>query len=132
LHKYQFTSLINRLPKHMKVGDTVVDVEALEDEMEVSSAEALVEADWPTPLILAGPVYIELFDDVVWVSTDGETVHKKPIKEFDSSVWRALEMGTAVSYDLKALYHTLDVHGITVRFVSVHDLRQGAFLIDPL
>ena len=129
LHKYKFNSLIARLPKHMKVGDKIIDVEELE---EASTVEPLTLTDWPSPLLIDGPVLVELFNDVVWVSTDGKTAHQKPVKEVDSSVWRALEMATVVSYDLKALYHALNAHDIAVQFLAVHDIRQGAFLIDPL
>ena len=129
LHKYKFNSLIARLPKHMKVGDKIIDVEELE---EASTVEPLTLTDWPSPLLIDGPVLVELFNDVVWVSTDGKTAHQKPVKEVNSSVWRALEMATVVSYDLKALYHALNAHDIAVQFLAVHDIRQGAFLIDPL
>ncbi len=129
LHKYKFNSLIARLPKHMKVGDKIIDVEELE---EASTVEPLTLTDWPSPLLIDGPVLVELFNDVVWVSTDGKTAHQKPVKEVNSSVWRALEIATVVSYDLKALYHALNAHDIAVQFLAVHDIRQGAFLIDPL
>lgn len=129
LHKYKFNSLIARLPKHMKVGDSVVDVEAID---EASSLEPLSLVDWPTPLMMDGPVIIEVIDGALWVSTNGETAHQKPVGEVDSSVWRALEMATVVSYDVKALYHVLDSNGVAVHFASVHDIRQAAFLIDPL
>lgn len=126
LKRLQFTSLEKRLPKHMQFGEgTPVEPEA-------SKVEALKETDWPAPLMLDGPVFVELIDDTLWVSTDGKTAHQKPVAEVDGSVWRALEMATVVSYDVKALYHALDAVGIAVRFMSVHDIRQGAFLIDPL
>jgi len=41
-------------------------------------------------------------------------------------------MATIVSYDVKSLYHALDALGVSVHFQNVHDLRQGAFLINPL
>jgi len=129
LHKYKFNSLIARLPKHMKIGDEVIDVEELEEE---STPEPLTLADWPEQLLIDGPVFVELFNDTLWVSTDGKTAYQKPVQEVNASFWRVLEMATVVSYDVKALYHLLDAQGVKVRFSSVHDLRQGAFLIDPL
>lgn len=133
LHKYEFNSLIARLPKHMKIGDEVVDVEDLVEDLEESNErEALEEKPWPSQLLVDGPVYLELVDDTVWLSTDAKTAHQKPAKEIDASFWRTLEMATVVNYDVKALYHALDVLGISVRFNEIHDLRQGAFLIDPL
>jgi DNA polymerase-1 len=127
LKRLQFSSLEKRLPKHMQfngAGDSVA--------APVVSVEALTETAWPTSLIIDGPVSVELFNDIVWVSTDGKTAHQKPVGEVDQHLWRVLEMATVVSYDVKALYHALDAHGIAVHFMDAHDLRQGAFLIDPL
>jgi DNA polymerase-1 len=126
LKRLQFTSLEKRLPKFMQFGEQGVA------EPEVSAIEALTETEWPTPLVIDGPVLVELIDDVLWVSTDGKTAHQKPVGEVDSALWRTLEMATVVSYDIKALYHALDAHDIAVRFIAVHDIRQGAFLLDPL
>jgi len=125
LKRLQFTSLEKRLPKHMQFGETTVEPEA-------SSIESLKEVAWPKSLMIDGPVLVELFEDTLWVSTDGKTASQKPVKEVDASIWRALEMATVVSYDIKALYHAFDAQGIAVHFMDVHDLRQGAFLIDPL
>lgn len=133
LHKYEFNSLIARLPKHMKIGDEVVDVEELVEELEETSGiDGLELADWPQPLMVDGPVYLELVEGELWISTDGKTAHHKKVADVDPSVWRALEMATVVSYDIKALYHALDALRVEVHFLEVHDLRQGAFLIDPL
>lgn len=128
LKRLQFTSLEKRLPKHMQFGIGAEDRVQPDD----APTEALVEAPWPDQLVLDGPVYVELFDTTLWVSTDGKTAHQKPVRDVPSSVWRAFEMATVVSYDVKALYHALDAHKIAVHFMTVHDLRQGAFLIDPL
>lgn len=133
LHKYQFNSLIARLPKHMKIGDEVVDVEEMvEDLEEESQLQGLELIEWPQPLMIDGPVFVEIFDDELWLSTDGKTAFHQPVKDINSSVWRTLELTTVVSYDVKALYHALDALGVAARFRDVHDLRQGAFLIDPL
>ncbi len=126
LRKLQFTSLEKRLPKHMQFGEGSTPLP------EAPARAALTETPWPASLLIDGPVFVELIDDTLWVSVDGKTVHKKPIQEVDSSVWRALEMAVVVSYDVKALYHALYGRGVTVHFQEVHDLRQGAFLIDPL
>ena len=37
-----------------------------------------------------------------------------------------------ISYDVKLLYHTLAAAGVSVRFSELHDIRQAAFLLDPL
>ena len=133
LHKYEFTSLIKRLPKHMKIGDEVIDVEDMVEELEEASAvEPLKQVDWPTPLIIDGPVFVEVFGEDVWISTDGKTASKKAIKEVDRNFWHALVMARTVSYDAKTLYHALDTLGAAAKFDDVHDIRQGAFLLDPL
>ena len=125
LKRLQFHSLEKRLPKHMQFGGE-------EEVIETATIEPLIETDWPSSLMIDGPVYIELFDETLWLSTDGKTVHQKPVADIDSSVWRAIEMAQVVSYDVKSLYHALNTLDISVRFMEVHDLRQGAFLIDPL
>lgn len=127
LHKFEFNSLINRLPKHMKLADTVVDVEELKEELGTVDV-----VEWPESLSIDGPALIDIHDDEVWLSTNQDTVMHLPIKEIDSSVWRALEMTTIVAHDVKALYHSLAAQDVTVRFSEVHDLRQGSFLINPL
>jgi DNA polymerase I len=127
LHKYEFNSLIARLPKHMKLGDEVVDVEEIKEE-----AIALEVVDWPTTLSIDGPVIIDVADDTLWLSTNSETVFTAPVASIDPTVWQALQFATVVSYDVKELYHILDRIGISVQFQTVHDIRQGAFLIDPL
>ena len=132
LHKYEFSSLIKRLPKHMKIGDEVVDVEDIIEDLEESDTKPLEQVDWPMPLVIDGPVFVEVFGDDVWISTDGKTASKKLIKEVDRNFWHALVMARTVSYDAKTLYHALDTLGAAAKFDDVHDLRQGAFLLDPL
>ena len=127
LHKYQFTSLIRRLPKHMKVGDVFV-----QEVTEKPAIEGLTKIDWPETLSIEGPVLIEIIEDELWVSTDRKTVASKPTAEVDSSLWRALEMATVVGYDIKDIYHKLAAQNIFTHLPTVHDIRQGAFLIDPL
>lgn len=126
LKRLQFHSLEKRLPKHMQFGEGSVAVPAQ------PAVDALVEAEWPSQLIIDRPVSVELFDETLWISLDGKTAHQKPVREIDTSFWRALEMATVVSHDVKALYHALDARGVSVRFMDVHDIRQAAFLINPL
>lgn len=127
LHKYQFNSLVARLPKHMKLGDEIVDVEEIKEDI-----EPLQTVDWPDTLHIDGPVLVEIVEDTLWISTDQKTVSSKAIKDIDSSVWVALSMAKVVSYDIKAIYHALAAHNASPKFDTVHDIRQGAFLIDPL
>jgi DNA polymerase-1 len=125
LQKFQFSSLVKRLPKYMQqIGETVI-----ENREEI---KGLKEVEWPSPLMIDGPVFVEVFGDDVWISTNGKTASKKPIKEVDRNFWHALVMARTVSYDAKTLYHALDKLGAAAKFDDVHDLRQGAFLLDPL
>jgi DNA polymerase-1 len=126
LKRFEFNSLAKRLPKHMQFDGVKVAVP------ETAPAEALKIEPWPDMLEIDGPVLLEVVDGELWVSTDRKTVSSQPLKKVHKNVWKALEMATVVSYDVKQVYHTLAVQDIFVRFDAIHDLRQGAFLIDPL
>ena len=128
LHKYEFNSLLHRLPEHMKLGTKVVDVEDSTEEAVIT----LSEVAWPEMVSIDGPVLLEVIEGVVWLSTDLKTVSQAPVGAVSASVWRALEMATVISYDLKLLYHTLAANDVMVKFETVHDIRQAAFLINPL
>ncbi len=127
LHKYEFNSLISRLPKHMKLGDEVVEVAEVTPDI-----QPLTLKPWPEMLAIDGPVLVAVADDVLWVSLDRRNVHTPSISDVSKSVWQALQLATVISYDVKSLYHALADHDVSVQFSDVHDLRQGAFLIDPL
>lgn len=127
LRELEFQSLIRRLPKHMQ---TAPEPGALYFELQHEAS--VRETPWPDELQIDGPVAIVLRDDTLWLSVDNKRVHKQPIKEIDASVWTLLAFATVVSYDVKQLYHELAANGVSLRFASVHDIRQAAFLIDPL
>lgn len=126
LQKFEFTSLVKRLPKHMQQTE---DTKLYFHE---SDSVKLKEVDWPKTMQINGPVVMHIEGDELWLSTDNKTVTHQPINKVDKSIWRALEFGTVISYDIKKLYHDLAVHEVSVRFSDVHDIRQAAFLIDPL
>jgi DNA polymerase-1 len=126
LKRLEFNSLVKRLPKHMQLGGKTI---ALPD---AKPALSLRKVDWPKTLSIDGPVLLEVIEDEVWLSTDRKTVSSAAIDKVDKGIWRAVEMTRVVSYDVKAVYHALAAHDIAVRFHDVHDIRQGAFLIDPL
>lgn len=127
LHKYEFNSLIARLPKHMKLGAEIIDVE--EEIIDIIGLEII---DWPEMISIDGPVLAEIIDGKLWVSTDRIHVMSKALEDVDSSLWHALEMATVVSYDVKEMYHQLAKLEAFPHLLTVHDIRQGAFLIDPL
>ena len=131
LKRLQFTSLEKRLPQHMRFDGGTGEVAATEAATEEALAP-LELADWPASLMINGPVLVRVAGDTLWLSTDGKTAHQKPLAAVNTAIWRTLEMATVVSYDIKQLYHTLADAGVSVRFTDVHDLRQGAFLLNPL
>ena len=127
LRELEFQSLVRRLPKHMQ---SMPEAGALYFELEHQAD--VREVAWPDELHIDGPVVISLKEDTLWISLDNKSVHKKQISEIDTSVWTLLAFATVVSYDTKQLYHELAAKGVKVRFASLHDVRQAAFLIDPL
>lgn len=128
LERLEFHSLIKRLPKHMQFQEASHALAV----NNLSTAD-MSEKPWPSELVMNGPVVIDLVEDELWLSTNRDTAHHQPVTSVDKSTWRALEMGTVVAYDIKQLYHDLFARGISdVHFDDIHDVRQAAFLIDPL
>lgn len=127
LEKFEFHSLTKRLPAHMQDQhkDHALSVNDL-------STADLVEKPWPEQLLLNGPVVLEFDGDDVYVSPNRGEVYKKSVQQIDKAMWRLLEMTTVVAYDVKALYHYLADAGVQVQFSEIHDIRQAAFLLDPL
>lgn len=126
LKDLEFHSLIKRLPKHMQeVADTSLYFHEAD---EVN----LKEIDWPEQVTIDGPFVLHLVDDELWASFTPSTISHTKLVNVDNSFWRAVEFGTVISYDIKELYHALAKQGINVRFSDLHDIRQAAFLLDPL
>ena len=131
LQRLQFTSLERRLPKYMRFDQKGA---ATASDSAAPSLAAATQAPWPESLTITTPVllWVQDDDDTLYLSPDGAVAYATPLAEVTTALWRTLELATVISYDIKALYHTLDAHGIAVHFSSVHDIRQAAFLIDPL
>ncbi|MDQ5932598.1 MAG: polymerase [Patescibacteria group bacterium] len=126
LKEFEFHSLIKRLPKHMQdEADTSLYFHA-------SDQVNLREVAWPDEVTIDGPFVLHLDGEDVWASFSDTTASHAHISQVASSFWRAIEFGTVISYDVKALYHALAAAGIRVRFSQLHDIRQAAFLLDPL
>lgn len=123
LERLEFHSLTRRLPAYMREAAPI---------QEVKTISPLTLAPWPAQLSLEGPVVLHLHDGALWVRQNEQMAISAPLRDIDSSVWRALEWGTVIAYDIKELYHALATADISVRFSTVHDIRQGAFLCDPL
>lgn len=134
LQKFEFSSLVRRLPKHMREAPSDANQMGLFGAPTLSSLVPLTITPWPTTLSVDGPValHFDTGSEELWLSTDTKTVHSLPIGDVDTSVWRVLELTRVISYDSKLLYHQLADHGINVRFHELHDVHQAAFLIDSL
>lgn len=125
LRRLEFHSLLRRLPQHMQV------IAEPEQRAQVA-AELPGEEAWPEMLDISGPVVMMIEDDTLLLSRDDKHFMRSRVGDVPTSVWRVLELGEVIAYDPKALYHQLADAGVDVRFDSVHDVHQAAFLIDPL
>lgn len=126
LKRLEFSSLVRRLPDYMQTPtDTLLHFEPAHE-------ASVKEQPWPDDLQIEGPVVVGVDGDKLWLSLNDTTAFARDIGEVDASTWRALEFAKVISYDVKDLYHQLDSAGVQVRFGEVHDVRQAAFLIDPL
>lgn len=134
LRRFEFSSLVRRLPKHMQASSTTANQAGLFDVAAESAITVLAVAPWPETVSLDGPVALHYDSDSgeLWLSPDGRTAHVSAIDAIDDSVWRVLELATVISYDGKLLYHQLADRGVMVQFHELHDLHQAAFLIDSL
>ena len=131
LQRLEFTSLIRRLPKHMQAAPTN---QASLFSTPVASIAPLAERPWPASLPIDGPVALayDAAARTIWVALNHETVYAQSVDKLDPAMWKALENAQIIVFDGKELYHQLADAGVDVRFTTLHDIRQGAFLIDPL
>lgn len=136
LRKFEFSSLVRRLPKHMQQAPAKDDNQSglFDLVSETTTLTLPLVTAWPATVSIDGPVVLHYEPEAkeLWLSVDSSTVYVSPIDQVDSSVWRALKMATVISYDSKLLYHQLADHDIHVRFSELHDVHQAAFLIDSL
>lgn len=129
LEKFEFHSLTKRLPKHMQDEGATAHALAVN---KLSTID-IAEMPWPEQLMVKNAVIVNLVEDELWLATSRDEVYHMPVNEVDKSLWRVLELGVVVAYDIKQLYHDLAARGIEdVHFAQIHDVRQSAFLIDPL
>ncbi len=130
LKKFEFNSLVRRLPKHMQHSN---QGSLFEDATEATTP-TLVEVPWPDILSLdaKAEILLQEYDGEVWLSLDKKTIHRQPVAEVGLAIWRTFELANVVTYDAKQLYHAFHNQNVEVRFDHLHDLRQGAFLLDPL
>ena len=127
LQKLEFNSLIGRLPRTMQATE---NEKKEEPKLDIPRIEKLPD----TPMFEAeNIIYIDSSEpDVIYISSNPESVWTAKIDEISQSVWQLLAQGIVIAADVKRLYHALDNHGVAVRFHEVWDVEQAAFLIDPL
>jgi DNA polymerase-1 len=89
----------------------------------------------PPDLVLEAETYqyIDILEpDTLYIACTPDVVYRVKIAEAPEMIWRAMEHGTVIAENVKALYHALDGTGVSVRFSEVWDVGQAAFLLDPL
>lgn len=128
LRRFEFHSLAKRLPKHMQES-TQAELFAAEKPV----AEALEAGEWPEELQLEDtPILVHLHEGNLWISVERQVVATKSLSQVTRPEWQSLQIAQVVTYDAKAMYHAAHAQGVEIRFNDIHDLRQGAFLLDPL
>jgi len=132
LKRLEFSSLLRRLPEHMKHANSPQG--SLFDFQPAEEAPALKEAAWFTDgLLPAGTeALLHVYDGELWLSVDREEFMRSPLARVDDAIWKALAAMRVVAYDIKAFYHEAHARGVELRFDDIHDIRQSAFLLDPL
>jgi len=133
LKKFEFHSLVRRLPQHMQHNNStqgsLFDVQTTPP-----IVPTLKEVEWPVELTCDkdDTVFIHYSDSELWLSLDKTTFSRRLFSSITSESWRVLEKTKLVAYDIKAFYHVAHDEGIELHFSDIHDIRQAAFLIDPL
>jgi len=126
LNRLEFHSLVRRLPKHMQEAAETAEAQ------KPTEIPALEVVEWPDVVAIDGPVLLHVINDEVWISANQKTVSRRPIAQVDQSVWHALTFASVVGYDIKQAMHQLAAHDIVAQFGELHDIRQAAFLLNPL
>lgn len=127
LKRLEFNSLIRRLPEHMKKDDRDNAIYIAEN-----NRISLIEEKWPDSLMIDGPVVIDVKDSTLYISLNTTSFYKCKVSDVPESIWPLLEFASVVGYDIKQTLHDLNSLGIKTRFNEIFDIRQAAFLIDPL
>jgi DNA polymerase-1 len=132
LKRLEFHSLVRRLPQHMQHVTSAQG--SLFDMQTPAAVPMLKEVEWPNELTCDedDTVLIHYNDGELWLSLDKTTFSRRAFADISPESWRTLERTELVAYDIKAFYHEAHSRGVELHFADVHDIRQAAFLIDPL
>ena len=127
LKRLEFSSLIRRLPEHMKKDSHDIPLYIPEDKQ-----ISLSKNEWSDELVIDGSFVMHIANDDLLLSLDSKSFMKQSIADIPTKTWRMLELGEVVAYDGKQLLHDLDKFGVNYNFDRLFDIKQAAFLIDPL
>lgn len=124
LRRLEFFSLIGKLPANMRADG----MSAPQNEQRLATPD--IAPLTPDVVFEAETIMYLEGDDLYLMS--GDLAYQSKVAAVPEVVWQTLAIGRAVAYDIKELYHQLDNFGVEVRFSEVWDIRQAAFLLDPL
>ncbi|MBM3210148.1 DNA polymerase I [Candidatus Saccharibacteria bacterium] len=134
LRRLQFNSLVRKLPGNMRAPQKTNDPQAtLFGLGSTDSAITPLElAEWDITQLNQPEIYMTAIGDTLWVS-GGTHAMSLNLSNINTDALTALNKSTVVAYDIKGLYHQLAAHrGKMHTFTRVHDIRQAAFLLQPL
>lgn len=126
LRELEFHSLVKRLPAMMQ------------DELEgrglyvPAKVPPVTVCPLPESITVQENVVLHISETQLWLSVDRTTVYVADIATVSSAIWQLLGMACIIGYDVKNTLHLLASQGITTAIDTVHDIRQAAFLLDPL
>lgn len=126
LKKLEFHSLVGRLPTHMQ---DIVPQGGLYIEHKI---DALRIVPWTDELHIDERAVLHVSEEEAWLSLDESTVMRAPLASVAEKTWKLLGLARVVGYDVKTTLHGLAKAGISTSIDEVHDIRQAAFLLDPL
>lgn len=128
LRRLEFYSLEKKLPANMRVGGSEAVSNDSGDDIRMPTVREL-----PADLIFDAQSYLYVDDsDTLYLASTPDVAYRAGMADVPTVIWRSLEHGRVIAEDVKALYHQLDKRGITVCSSEVWDVRQAAFLLDPL
>lgn len=127
LTQLEFRTLLRNLPEHMRVLEEV-EAEAAREHLKPVTAQPVDEAARVSLTMADSIVVHQPNTDEVWLSTDGQAAYRLPAAE----AYSLLEKARVVAYDGKVLLKSMLAAGVTALPSVAHDVRQAAFLLDPL
>lgn len=126
LRELNFQSLLKRLPAHMQ---DVIPQGGLYIEHKIDSLKI---TEWKDEMDINERVVLHVADGHVCLSLNESSVMRTRIEDVADKTWKLLGMSRVIGYDVKATLHGLDAAGVSTNIDEVHDIRQAAFLLDPL